>query len=135
MLSFLQTREEINKWLSNRLASFKRAREQYSFIYSVKGCDGRDIWYLIRKGGIEHAIAAPKNAAHWRTARTDLSRWHEHSESVGSGFLRYEETIGLVTTWFQKNRDELRETRAVAEIPTRWTEMQSNLRQRQLTVG
>ena len=126
---------KILKWLSNRLASFKRAREQYSFIYSVKGCDGRDIWYLIRKGGIEHAIAMPKNAAHWRTARTDLARWHEQSESVGSGFLRYEESIGLVTTWFQKNRDELRETRAVTEIPTRWTEMQSTLKQRQLTVG
>ena len=126
---------KILKWLSNRLASFKRAREQYSFIYSVKGCDGRDIWYLIRKGGIEHAIAMPKNAAHWRTARIDLARWHEHSESVGSGFLRYEESIGLVTTWFQKNRDELRETRAVTEIPTRWTEMQATLKQQQLTVG
>lgn len=126
---------KILKWLSNRLASFKRAREQYSFIYSVKGCDGRDIWYLIRKGGIEHAIAMPKNASHWRSARTALSRWHESNESVGAGFLRYEETIGLVTTWFQKNRDELRETKSVAEIPARWSEMQISMNQRQLTVG
>ncbi|MCY2985223.1 MAG: GIY-YIG nuclease family protein [Planctomycetota bacterium] len=126
---------KILKWLSNRLASFKRAREQYSFIYSVKGCDGRDIWYLIRKGGIEHAIAMPKNASHWRSARTALSRWHQSNESVGAGFLRCEETIGLVATWFQKNRDELRETKSLAEIPARWSEMQISMNQQQLTVG
>jgi excinuclease ABC subunit C len=126
---------KVLKWLSNRLASFKRAREQYSFIYPVRGCDGRDIWYLIRKGGVEHAIGFPKNASQWRTARSALTRWHENNDSVGSGFLRYEETIGLVTTWFQKNREELRETQSVAEIPMHWNEMQTNLKQRHLTVG
>ena len=117
---------KILKWLATRLASFKRAREQYSFIYSVRGCDGRDIWYLIRKGGIEHALAMPKNASQWRKARGELDRWHGNSESVGSGFLRYEETIGFVTAWFQKNRDELRETQAVAVVPKLWSEMQSS---------
>ncbi len=126
---------KILKWLTNRLASFKRAREQYSFIYSVRGCDGRDIWYLIRKGGIEHALAMPKNASQWRSARSELDRWHSNSESVGSGFLRYEETIGFVTAWFQKNRDELRETQAVAVVPKLWSEMQSASKQPQLTVG
>jgi len=126
---------KILKWLSNRLASFKRAREQYSFIYSVRGCDGRDIWYLIRKGGIEHAIAAPKNASHWRSSRLELSRWHETNGSAGAGFLRYEETIGFVTSWFQKNRNELLETRAVSEIPIRWSEMNLAMKERQLTVG
>ena len=126
---------KILKWLATRLASFKRAREQYSFIYSVRGCDGRDIWYLIRKGGIEHALAMPKNASQWRKARGELDRWHGNSESVGSGFLRYEETIGFVTAWFQKNRDELRETQAVAVVPKLWSEMQSSPMQTQLTVG
>ena len=126
---------KILKWLSNRLASFKRAREQYSFIYSVQGCDARDIWYLIRKGGIEHAIAAPKNASQWRSSRSELTRWHETSESAGAGFLRYEESIGFVTSWFQKNRKELLETRAVAEIPTRWSDMNLAWKEKQLTVG
>ena len=126
---------QILKWLTNRLASFKRAREQYSFIYSVRGCDGRDIWYLIRKGGIEHALAMPKNASQWRSVRGELDRWHGNSESVGSGFLRYEETIGLVTAWFQKNRDELKETQAVAVVPKLWSEMRPSTKQRQLTVG
>ena len=126
---------KILNWLSNWLANFKRAREQYSFIYSVQGCDGRDIWYLIRKGGIEHAIAKPKNASQWRSARTDLALWHENAQSVGSGFLPYEETIGFVTAWFQKNRDELRETQALTDIPTRWTEMQSTLKKQQLSFG
>lgn len=116
---------KILKWLSNRLANFKRAREQYSFIYSVKGFDGRDIWYLIRKGGVEHALASPKNATQWRTARTALSKWHSHTNSVGSGYLRYEETIGLVTAWFQKNREELGETRALAHVPSNWTEFRN----------
>jgi len=126
---------KILKWLSDRLASFKRAREHYSFVYSVRGCDGRDIWYLIRKGGIEHAIAMPKNAAQWRSVRSALTRWHDSSESVGAGYLRYEETIGIVTAWFQKNRDQLTETRAVAEIPLCWSEMQNTMKSSQLTVG
>jgi len=131
----LRDDHKVLKWLSNRLASFKRAREQYSFIYPVRGCDGRDIWYLIRKGGVEHAIGLPKNASQWRTARSALTRWHEISDSVGSGFLRYEETIGLVTTRFQKNREELLETQSVNEIPMSWTEMRANVTQQQLTVG
>ncbi len=114
---------KILKWLSNRLASLKRAREQYSFVYSVEGCDGRDIWYLIRKGGIEHAIAAPKNGVQWRTCRSELNRWHGDGETVGSGYMRYEETLGFVTAWFQKNRDELRQTTPVSQIPTRWQDL------------
>lgn len=114
---------KILKWLSNRLACFKRAREQYSFVYSVAGCDGRDIWYLIRKGGIEHAIQAPKNGGQWRTCRTNLDRWHGSGENVGTGYMRYEETIGLVTAWFQKNRSELGQTTAVSQMPTRWQEL------------
>ena len=90
---------------------------------------------LFRSGGIEHALAMPKNAPQWRSARSELDRWHSNSESVGSGFLRYEETIGLVTAWFQKNRDELRETQAVAVVPKLWSEMQSASKQQQLTVG
>ena len=114
----------ILKWLSNRLASFKRARENYSFVYEIRGCDGRDIWYLIRKGGVETVIAAPKNAAQWRTIRTKLLRWHNSTNAVGSGYLRPEESIGLVTAWFQKNRDELAQTHEFKEIPLRWGDMQ-----------
>jgi hypothetical protein len=116
----------ILKWLSNRLASLKRARENYSFAYAVRGCDGRDIWYLIRKGGVETAIPIPKNASQWRSIRPELSRWSQSTNSVGSGYLRHEESIGLVTAWFQKNRDELIQTNVITEIPSRWAEMQAS---------
>lgn len=115
----------IIKWLSNRFASFKRARENYCFCYEVRGCDGRDIWYLIRKGGVEHAIQKPHNAAKWRTIRTELARWHGHPNAVGLGYARPEESIGLVTSWFQKNKDELSNTHVVTQVPTRWSEMQT----------
>ena len=116
----------ILKWLCNRLASLKRARENYSFAYAVRGCDGRDIWYLIRKGGVETAIPIPKNASQWRSIRPELSRWSQSTNSVGSGYLRHEESIGLVTNWFQKNRDELIQTNVITEIPSRWAEMQAS---------
>ncbi|MEQ1829341.1 MAG: GIY-YIG nuclease family protein [Pirellula sp.] len=120
----------IMKWLCNRLASLKRARENYCFVYQVNGCDGRDIWYLIRKGGVETVIAAPRNATHWRSASPKLARWHENKSLVGSGLLRPEETIGIVSTWFQKFRDELVHTYVVESVPSRWTEMQASLKSR-----
>ncbi len=126
---------KILKWLSSRLACFKRAREQYSFVYSVDGCDGRDIWYLIRKGGVEHAIAAPKNGGQWRTARSSLDRWHGSCDTVGTGYLRYEETIGLVTAWFQKNRDDQSQTTAVSQIPMRWQDMKNSTSTKNLSVA
>lgn len=116
---------QIIKWLSNRLASHKRARENYCFIYKVNGCDGRDIWYFIRKGGVESAIAAPKNATDWRTAKPKLARWKESSTLIGSGWIRPEETIGIVTSWFQKFRSELSHTAVFDTIPNRWTDMRS----------
>jgi excinuclease ABC subunit C len=115
------------KWLSNRLASFKRARENYCFAYEVRGCDGRDIWYMIRQGGVETAIAVPNNSTQWRSVRPKLLRWHTHNNATGTGYLRPEETIGLVTAWFQKNKDELRHTHVIGDVPTNWKDMQSIL--------
>jgi excinuclease ABC subunit C len=119
---------KILKWICNRLANLKRARENYCFVYEIRGCDGRDIWYLVRKGGVESAITKPKNAPQWRNVRTQLLRWHENSNSVGVGYQRSEETIGLVTAWFQKNRDELLQTHVVRNVPVRWGEMQVGLK-------
>jgi excinuclease ABC subunit C len=126
-------REDVRilRWLANRLAGLKRARENYSFLYEIKGMDGRDIWYLIRKGGVEAAMARPKNATQWRSLRTQLARWHSSAGSVGSGYLRHEETIGLVTSWFQKQRDELLKTHVVTSVPKNWSEIASSLFQQQ----
>jgi excinuclease ABC subunit C len=118
----------IIKWLSNRLAQHRRARENYCFVYSIAGCDGRDLWYLIRKGGVEAALPIPKNAAQWRTVRPKLTRWFESHSATGCGYLRPEETIGIVTTWFQKWKDEFQQTRVLEDVPQRWSDMQSELK-------
>jgi len=120
-------REDVRilRWLANRLASLKRARENYSFVYEIKGCDGRDIWYMIRKGGVEAAMARPKNATQWRSLKSRLAKWHSSDNSVGSGYLRHEETIGLVTSWFQKQRDELSRTHVLTAVPKDWSELTS----------
>jgi excinuclease ABC subunit C len=118
----------ILKWLSNRLMHLKRARENYSFIYQVKGCDGRDVWYLIRKGGVETAVAVPKNAAEWRVIRPMIVKWKACSNAVGSGYLRHEESIGLVSSWFQKEKDQLHQTHVVSEVPQGWKEASEWLR-------
>jgi excinuclease ABC subunit C len=126
-------REDVRilRWLANRLAGLKRARENYSFLYEIQGLDGRDIWYLIRKGGVEAAMARPKNATQWRSLRTQLAKWHCSAGSVGAGYLRHEETIGLVTSWFQKQRDELLKTHVVTSVPKNWSEIASSLFQQQ----
>jgi hypothetical protein len=63
--------------------------------------------------------------------RTQLAKWHCSAGSVGAGYLRHEETIGLVTSWFQKQRDELLKTHVVTSVPKNWSEIASSLFQQQ----
>jgi excinuclease ABC subunit C len=112
----------ILKWLTNRLALLRRARENYSFVYRVQGEASNDIWYLIRKGGVEAALAAPSSARQWQSIRGPLHRWHSSQATLGNGYLRGEETLGLVASWFQKDRNQFSQTFVLNEIPVKWSD-------------
>jgi len=94
------------KWMVNRLQDHANARERLTCIYSVQGCDQRPIWYLIRRGVVEHAVEAPKTARITKTLEKQLRHWHESDNTLGTGYVRCEENLAIVSGWFRKNSAE-----------------------------
>ncbi len=101
------------KWLCNRAADVANARQRYTFIYSVQDTSSRQdrsVWYLIRRGVVEGAIAAPRTEQKLAEARKLLLDWWTQPDLVGSPFVPRPETLALVASWFRNNRGELGQT-------------------------
>ena len=43
------------QWLSDHLERLRQARDRHSFAYPLPGRDGREWWYLIRRGLVNEA--------------------------------------------------------------------------------
>lgn len=105
------------RWLHRRATDLARAREQYSFVYPVEGVSAsgqpsnrQDVWYLIRRGIVEGAIAAPKTKPDSARAKRITERWFAADRQIGSAFVPRPETLALVTSWFRNHRGELQRT-------------------------
>ncbi len=98
------------EWLSRRAGDITRAKNTYTFVYSVAGFDGQDVWYLIRRGQLEGALAAPKTAAETNQTHRLVQRWLDQDHHIGTPFTARPETLALVTSWFRNNRPELKNT-------------------------
>ncbi|HBE68319.1 MAG TPA: ethanolamine utilization protein [Planctomycetaceae bacterium] len=109
-------REDVKavKWLSRRAVELKKARDRYTFVYQVKGTDcGRrpgqpsdkfDIWYLIRRGTLEGAVAAPSTESEKRSLRRRLSRWLDAELACAGDIAPRPETLALISSWFRNHR-------------------------------
>ncbi len=71
-------------------------------VYSVQGCDGRHVWYLIRRGVVEHALAAPRDGRQKRSVHRQVLQWYQQDNHLGAKFQRREETLAIVSGWFRK---------------------------------
>lgn len=98
------------EWLMRRANDISRAKNTYTFVYSVAGYNGQDVWYLIRRGQIEGAMAAPKTQAEITQTHRLVRRWIDQDHHVGTKFVARPETLALVTSWFRNNRPELKNT-------------------------
>jgi excinuclease ABC subunit C len=106
-------------WLSRRVGDIAQARERYTFIYPVdsdsggepaSACSARSVWYLIRRGLVEGAVAAPTTPAQLRQTNGLIKKWLAHDNCVGTSFVARPETLALVASWFRNNRSELKKT-------------------------
>lgn len=100
-------------WLCNRAEDVATARQRFTFIYRVPDASSRSngsIWYLIRRGVIEGAVAAPRNAAQAAAISPVLAQWWLQPNLVGSPFVSRPETLALVASWFRTQRAELKQT-------------------------
>lgn len=110
-----RVREDVRavKWLCNRATDVANARQRYTFVYAVQDASSkqdRTVWYLIRRGVVEGAIAAPRNEQQLNNAREILHAWWTQPDLVGSQFAPRPETLALVASWFRNNRSELGQT-------------------------
>jgi excinuclease ABC subunit C len=107
------------------LVEHSKARQTLTCIYPVQGTDGRHIWYLIRRGVVEHAIAAPRDGRSYPTACRAAREWLAQENCLGAKFTRREETLAIVNQWFRTNAEERRKLIYFEKLPARYAEMQS----------
>ena len=109
------------QWLARRTSDLARARETYTFVYPIEAAaepqgkrsrqtKSQNVWYLIRRGIIEGAIAAPVTPAQEKVAKSQIRHWLKSDNCVGATFTPRPETLALVASWFRNNRNELKKT-------------------------
>ncbi len=98
------------KWLSRRVSDVATARKSFTFIYKPPAVDHPEIWYLIRRGVLEGALAAPKTARERKSVRATIDKWLAQDNHIGRQFSPRPETLALVTSWFRNQRTEFQHT-------------------------
>jgi excinuclease ABC subunit C len=102
----LRDRLEALAWLAKHLERLRQA-VQDSFIYPVTGDDGSVTWYLIRRGLVQAALSAPRDATERQAAKKKLEEIYPARPPL-TGALGLDEVDGvlLVAGWFRRHRDE-----------------------------
>ncbi len=101
---------KVVQWLSRRVAEMARAKSAYTFVYNVAGHNQKNVWYLIRRGQIEGAIAAPTSSRDALRCKKLVAQWLREDFRIGSRFTPRPETLALVTSWFRIHKEELGNT-------------------------
>jgi excinuclease ABC subunit C len=104
-------------WLSRRVGDMAQARQRYTFVYPVESESAnepsgassiRNVWYLIRRGLVEGAVAAPNTSTQLRQTNGLIKKWLANDNCIGTSFIARPETLALVASWFRNNRSELK---------------------------
>lgn len=108
-------REDIKvvRWLAQRASDILNARQRFSFIYPANPADpafGKPVWYFIRHGMIEGAIAAPQNKRQLPDAQRAVQQWWSDRDRASSPYKSRPETLALVASWFRTHPRELKQT-------------------------
>lgn len=96
------------QWLAKKLEHFAEARQKFSFVYPVKGIDGRDCWYIVRHGELCAVLSAPRTKTEIKKAARVVHDWLSEKPQVGKSIPSRPETVALISGWFRSNRPELK---------------------------
>jgi excinuclease ABC subunit C len=105
--ALLRDKHAVLSWLHGHLERLRHARDRHSFVYPVTGHDGREVWYLIRRGVAAAALPAPRETAEMKRAEAEMARVFG-AAPPWTGATPAEEIDGvlLVATWFRKHAAE-----------------------------
>ena len=104
------------QWITKKLVQNEQARRQYNFIFPVAAVDGRDTWYLIRGGKVEHAVARPRTATQWKKCHSEIQRWAACTNSLQGLYDGGAGTLHIVAAWFRQNQKELQKVCSIDSI-------------------
>lgn len=99
------------EYVHRKLSMLLSARRKYTFVYAVKGFDGRDSWYLIHSGEIADVVPAPRSKSELQALQSRLQSWSGVSSNrLDRGHGAFPHTLQLVASWFKKHGHELDRT-------------------------
>lgn len=112
----LRDRLEALRWLIAKLAELRTVREQFSFLYPVRGCGGERLWYAIH-GGRTLAVMPEPRTGEQADAAADLIETIFFRETCAQTLESYEHLDGmlLVASWFRRRPRERAKTLTPAE--------------------
>jgi excinuclease ABC subunit C len=109
-------RREALRWLRDRLDRLQKSRERDSFVYPVKGADGKEQWYAIHGGRTVAVILPPTDAASARAAERTINALFRNKAAL-KGILPPDHVDGfmLIASWFRRHPKERRRVLEPAE--------------------
>src|SRR5439155_23098476 len=93
------------QWVRDRLNWLSRARVHHSFIYPLTGVDGETLWYLIHRGRICRAVAAPTDVDSRRAAAEAIAAAYDRKNLAAASTDEVDHIL-LVAAWFRKFESE-----------------------------
>ena len=99
------------RYVYRKLTMLAEARQSYSFVYAVAGYDGCHNWYLLHGGELVAVASTPVGREEYQAMRPLINNWRAILEGAPDrvrGPFPY--TLGLVASWFRKNKKELDRT-------------------------
>jgi excinuclease ABC subunit C len=101
----LRDRLDALDWLSRRLGRLREAAD-HSGVYPVRGADGKEVWYLIRRGLVRAALPAPDDPGSLEEARRKLEEVYRSGPAAGVPGGDEVDGLLLVAGWFSRRREE-----------------------------
>jgi len=100
----LKTKLEALGWLEGRLAKFHAGADRLSFPYHVRGHDGTERVYLIRRGTVRAERPAPATPAEEAELAALVARIYDGPDPTGADIPVHDmDEFYLVASWFRKH--------------------------------
>jgi excinuclease ABC subunit C len=103
--------------LKEQFGRFRFAVETLSFLYTVRGHEGDDRLYLIRRGRVRAEVPKPKTARDKRSVEELVQSVYSPPERRTSSVPTHEvDELLLLSSWFRRNPAELDNTRSADRL-------------------
>jgi excinuclease ABC subunit C len=99
--------------LREQFGRLRFAVETLSFLYTVRGHEGEDRLYLIRRGRVRAEMPTPRTARDRRSVAELVQSVYSPPERKTSSVPTHEiDELLLLSSWFRRNPSELENTRS-----------------------